>query len=221
MRRQGPDPRGSRFGDRSRLPGASGADRRLRGLREEDRSPGAENPGWTFRATGMQAPGLSHPSARLALGSSAAGAKENSRENLLRWRGSPPSRSAGPAIRFEANRRICRSSRRVTGDHRTTSRPPAPKPLPSSRGLCTCGPRSSALTSHDAILGEACARGNGAHVCYARFLCIRRRKLHSSSPAFSTAGSPRATERLPNPGRARNATRAARVGVAARRPRIP
>jgi len=48
----------------------------------------------------MQAPGLSPPSARLALGLSAAGAGENSRENLPRWRGSPPNRPSGPTIRF-------------------------------------------------------------------------------------------------------------------------
>jgi hypothetical protein len=100
MRRQGPDPCGSRFGGRNRLPGASGADRRLRGLRKEDCSPGAEGPGRTHPRNRHAGPG-SEPSVRSAGARVIRGrAKESSRENLPRWRGSPPSRSSGPAIRF-------------------------------------------------------------------------------------------------------------------------
>ncbi len=100
MRRQGPDPCGPRFGGRNRLPGASGADRRLRVLRKGGRSPRAEGPGRTHPRNRHAGSG-SEPSVR------SAGARvirrrawENSRENLPRWRGSPPSRSSGPAIRF-------------------------------------------------------------------------------------------------------------------------
>jgi hypothetical protein len=147
MRRQGPDPRGSRFGDRSRLPGASGADRRLRGLREEDRSPGAKGPGWTPPRNRHAGSGSEPSVPGLGARVIRSRARENSRENLLRWRGSPPNPSSGPAIRFEADRRICRSSRRVTGDHRTTPRPPVPYP---------CRPAEAAApATYEAALSRA------------------------------------------------------------------
>ena len=100
MRRQGPDPCGScvaaetaSLAPREPTGGSAGFVRRIAPQGRKVREG-------RIRAIGMQAPGLSPPSARLALGSSAAGAWENSRENLPCWRGSPPSRSSGPAIRF-------------------------------------------------------------------------------------------------------------------------
>ena len=100
MRRQGPDPEGSRFGSRSHLPGASGAAGGSAGFARRIAPLGRRVREGHIRAIGMKAPGLSHPSARLGARVIRRRCEESSRENLLRWRGSPPSRSSGPTVRF-------------------------------------------------------------------------------------------------------------------------
>lgn len=76
-----------------------------------------------LRATGIRAPGLSHPAFGSALGSSAAGASETPERASSAGAGlrQAARRSGDPVLR--PHRRICRSIRRVTGGHRTASKP--------------------------------------------------------------------------------------------------
>jgi len=188
MRRQGPDPvkgpaSAAETASLAPLEPTGGSAGFVRRIAPQGRSVREGR----IRAIGMQAPGLSPPSARLALGSSAA------------EQGKIPERTfpAGAGLR-QAAHPARRSGFEAEPPH-LPIRPPCDRrpprhpltactvPLPSSGGLCTCGPRSSALTSHTVILQKRHAGDNAARGCYARFLCIRARKLHSSSPAFSTA----------------------------------
>jgi hypothetical protein len=147
MRRQGPDPEGSRFGSRSHLPGASGAAGGSAGFARRIAPLGRRIREGHIRAISMKAPGLSHPSARLGARVIRRRCEESSRENLLRWRGSPPSRSSGPTARFfRSGHRICRSGRRVTGNHRITSRPPVPYPC---RPAEASAPAAAKQRSHE------------------------------------------------------------------------
>ena len=147
MRRQGPDPRGSRFGGRNRLPGASGADRRLRGLREEDCSPGAEGPGRTLPRNRHEGSG-SEPSVRSARRSGhpppVRGKFPREPSPLARVSAQPLVRPDGPV--FRPGHRICRSGRRVTGNHRVTSRPPVPYPC---RPAEASAPAAAKQRSHE------------------------------------------------------------------------
>ncbi len=188
MRRQGPNPCGSRFGGRSRLPGASGADRRLRaGFARRIAPQGRKVRVGRVRAIGMQAPGLSHPFKGSALGSSAAELEKIPERTF----------SAGAGLR-QIPRPARRSGFEAAPPHLPIRPPCYRRPPRSLSTACTLTPavqprplhlppRNSALTSHADIVRERRAPGNGARGCHPRFLCIRRRKLHSSSPSFSTA----------------------------------
>jgi hypothetical protein len=147
MRRQGPDPEGSRFGGRSRFPGASGADRRLRGLRKEDRSPGAEGPGRTPPRDRHAGSG-SEPSVRAAGARVIRGRSKQKfpREPspLARVSAKPLVRPGDPVLR--PSRSICRSGRRVTGDHHAPSRLPVPSPC---RPAEAAAPAAAKQRSHE------------------------------------------------------------------------
>ena len=128
----------------------------------------------------------------LALGSSAAGARDGSRESRPRWRGSPPSPWRGRRLGLRSSRRHRRPTRRVTGGIRAVFEGVAPasavQPRPAHPPL-DCG----AHASHAAILRSRGATGKaGAGRC-CRFLCISLKPLHKGSRAFPQS-SPQAHE---------------------------
>jgi len=147
MRRQGPDPEGIPLRQPKPPPWRLWSRRRLRGLREEDCSPGAEGPGRTHPRNRHEGSG-SEPSVRSAWRSGhppPARGKFPREPSPLAWVSAQPLVwPDGPVLR--PGHRICRSGRRVTGNHRVTSRPPVPYPC---RPAEASAPAAAKQRSHE------------------------------------------------------------------------